>query len=91
MPRKDPRIFPYSTDAITANFTRHCALLGIDDLHFHDLRHEGASRLFEMGRTIPQTASVTGHKSWASLQRYTHLRHTGDRLAGSAWLPLVGL
>jgi hypothetical protein len=41
-------------------------------LHFHDLRHEGISRLFEMGRTIPQAASVSGHRSWASLQRYSH-------------------
>jgi hypothetical protein len=24
------------------------------DLHFHDLRHEGVSQLFGMGRNIPQ-------------------------------------
>lgn len=61
-------VFPgATTDAISASFTRACALLGIDDLHFHDLRHEGISRLFEMGRTIPQAASVSGHRSWISL------------------------
>jgi len=54
MPRAAPEIFPYSTDAISATFTRTCRFLGIDDLRFHDLRHEGISRLFEMGRTIPQ-------------------------------------
>ena len=57
MPRRDDRIFPYSTDAISAAFTRACKVLGIEDLHFHDLRHEGVSRLFEMGWTIPQVAS----------------------------------
>jgi integrase len=83
MPRHgDERIFPYSTDAISAAFTRACKILTIDDLHFHDLRHEGVSRLFEMGRTIPQVASVSGHRSWQSLQRYTHLRQTGDKYAG---------
>jgi integrase len=79
MPRTEREIFPYSTDAISANFTRACALLGIEDLTFHDLRHEAASRLFEMGLNIPHVAAVTGHRSWSSLKRYTHLRTTGDK------------
>jgi integrase len=86
MPRREERIFPYSTDAISAAFTRACKVLAINDLHFHDLRHEGISRLFEMGRTIPQVASVSGHRSWQSLQRYTHLRQVADKYAGwSGW------
>ena len=89
MPRTAERIFPYTTDAISAAFTRAGTLLGIDDLHFHDLRHEGVSRLFEMGRTIPQVASVSGHRSWSSLQRYSHLREEGDRYAGWKWLRTI--
>jgi integrase len=85
MPRIDARIFPYSTDAISAAFTRACQVLGIEDLHFHDLRHEGISRLFEMGRTIPQAAAVSGHRSWQSLKRYSHLNHVGDRWANWKW------
>ncbi len=85
MPRTDARIFPYTVDAISAAFTRACQLLGIEDLHFHDLRHEGVSRLFEMGRSIPQAATVSGHRSWSSLQRYAHLRQTGDKFAGWKW------
>lgn len=84
------RIFPYTEDAIGANFTRACKYLDIEDLHFHDLRHEGISRLFEMGWTIPKVASVSGHRSWQSLQRYTHLRQTGDKWAGWKWLPITG-
>lgn len=80
------RIFPYSTEAVSAGFTRACKLLGISDLHFHDLRHEGVSRLFEMGKTIPQAASVSGHRSWQSLQRYSHLRESGDKWADWSWL-----
>lgn len=89
LPRTDARIFPYSTDAVSAAFTRACAFLGIEDLHFHDLRHEGVSRLFEMGRTVPLAASVSGHRSWGSLQRYTHIRQAGDRWAGWPWLKTV--
>lgn len=80
-PMEGDCIFPYSTDAISANFTRACKLLGIADLHFHDLRHDGISRLFEMGWNIPQVACVSGHRSWHSLQRYTHIRQRGDKYA----------
>lgn len=80
-------IFPAGADAIGAAFTRACRLLGIADLHFHDLRHEGVSRLFEMGLSIPHVAAVSGHRSWTSLKRYTHLRQTGDKYAGWARLP----
>jgi integrase len=82
MPRRAPEIFPFTTDAISAGFTRACRILGIDDLRFHDLRHEGISRLFEMGWTIPHVAAVSGHRSWQSLKRYTHLQQRGDKWAG---------
>jgi integrase len=84
-PKVDERIFPYSTDAVSASFTRACKVLDIEDLHFHDLRHDGVSRLFEMGKTIPQAASVSGHRSWQNLKRYTHLRQTGDKYAHWKW------
>ena len=91
MPRTSDEIFPYSTDAIGAAFTRAGQFLEIDDLHFHDLRHDGVSRLFEIGLNIPRVASVSGHRSWTSLKRYTHLRQTGDKYAGWKWLPIVTL
>lgn len=81
----EERIFPYSTDAISAAFTRACKILGIQDLRFHDLRHEGISRLFECGRNIPQAAAVSGHRSWSSLKRYTHMRQTGDKYTAWKW------
>ncbi len=90
MAKNDEQIFPYSSDAISAAFTRACQFLGIKDLHFHDLRHEGVSRLFEMGRTIPQVAAVSGHRSWASLKRYTHIRQAGDKYAEWKWRAALG-
>jgi integrase len=81
-PRNDDCIFPYGTDGVSAAFTRACKLLGIDDLHFHDLRHEGVSRLFEAAWNIPHVALVSGHRSWSSLQRYSHIRQRDDKYAG---------
>jgi integrase len=89
MPKRSEEIFPYSGDSIGTNFTRSCQFLEIIDLHLHDLRHEGVSRLFEIGRNIPQVAAVSGHRSWSSLKRYTHLRQTGDKYAEWKWLPVV--
>lgn len=44
---------------------------GIEDLHFHDLRHEAISRFFEIGSTPPEVASISGHKTLAQLMRYS--------------------
>lgn len=88
-PRLDDRIFAYGTDAVGMAFTRACQFLEIEDLHLHDLRHEGTSRLFEMGWNMPHVAAVTGHRSWTSLKRYTHIRQTGDKFAGWKWLHII--
>lgn len=47
---------------------------GINNLHFHDLRHEAISRFFEKGLSIPEVALISGHKDIRMLYRYTHLR-----------------
>lgn len=73
-PKTDERIFPYSAKSIPSIFPRACQELGIVDLRFHDLRHEGTSRLFEMGYQIQEVAIFTGHRDWNQLRRYTQIR-----------------
>lgn len=68
------RIFPYNHRSVSTGFTRACKILGIAGLVFHSLRHECASWLIESGWSITSTAQVTGHRHWATLQRYTHLQ-----------------
>jgi integrase len=68
------RIFPFNGRSVGTAFRRQCRKLKIEDLHFHDLRHEGTSRLFEAGFSIEQVSLVTGHKDWKMLRRYTHLK-----------------
>lgn len=46
----------------------------LEDLWFHDLRHEATSRLVEKGLEILEVASITGHKDLRMLKRYTHLK-----------------
>jgi len=72
--RDEPRIFPISASTVSKYFTEACEKLGIPDLHFHDLRHDGTSRLFEEGYEIQQVALVTGHRDWRHLKRYTNLK-----------------
>jgi integrase len=74
MTRKNARPFPYNPRSVGTAFRRACKKLEIVDLHFHDLRHEATSRLFEAGFSIEQVALVTGHKDWKMLKRYANLR-----------------
>ncbi|MFK3999809.1 tyrosine-type recombinase/integrase [Psychrobacter namhaensis] len=69
----DDLLLPLSSKMLSRHFTDACRLLGIEDLHFHDLRHEAATRLSEQGLTVPQMQQVTGHESWSSLQRYVNV------------------
>lgn len=72
-PREDECIFPYKGGTISDHWTETCQTLGIEDLVFHDLRHEAISRMFEAGMDIPAVAAVSGHKDWKHLRRYTQL------------------
>lgn len=69
-----PRIFPFSSQTVGTYFTRAVAKLELDDLHLHDLRHEAVTRLFAAGYRLEQVALVSGHRDWAMLKRYTHVR-----------------
>jgi len=89
MPRVSEFVFPYNARSISASFTRACLFLELEDLHFHDLRHDGVSRLFEMGWDIPKVASVSGHRDWNSLRRYTHLRGNDDPYQDWPWLDRI--
>lgn len=73
-PKTCEYIFPYDPKSVGAAFTRACRLLGIQDLRFHDLRHEATSRLFERGYQIHEVAQFTLHESWNELKRYTNLK-----------------
>jgi integrase len=71
--RIDGFVFSLAPHSVSQYFLRACRAAKVEDLHFHDLRHEGTSRLFEKGLSIMEVASITGHKTMSMLKRYTHL------------------
>jgi len=71
--RIDGKVFSLAPHSVSQYFHRACTAVNAQDLHFHDLRHEGTSRLFEKGLSIMEVASITGHKTMSMLKRYTHL------------------
>lgn len=68
------RVFPLTASGIRMSWDRLVARAKIQDLHFHDLRHEAISRFFERGLTIPEVALISGHRDFKMLFRYTHLK-----------------
>ena len=73
---KTHKVFPYPalTASVSDKFAKKAARAGCPDITFHDLRHEAVSRLIERGLTIPEVCIISGHKSWDTLKRYTHLK-----------------
>ena len=68
-------VFSYTANGLKSTWRFILLKLNIKDLHFHDLRHEATSRLFELGTLdIMEISAITGHKSLSMLKRYTHLR-----------------
>ncbi|RLP27267.1 site-specific integrase [Mesorhizobium sp. YM1C-6-2] len=66
------RLFPTTPLALRLSWDRLTKRAKIEDLHFHDLRHEAISRLFELGLTVPEVASISGHRDVRMLLRYAH-------------------
>lgn len=78
--RTEGRVLDTTANAVVCAWKRATKALQINNLRWHDLRHEAASRLFEKGLNPMEVSSITGHKSMQMLKRYTHLRPT-DLLA----------
>lgn len=76
LPRRiDGRVWSLSSHSISQAFTRICRQAKIEGFHFHDLRHEATSRLFENPEFgIMEVATITGHQTLTMLKRYTHPR-----------------
>lgn len=65
-------IFPISYMTMHNCFVDACKRGGIDNLHFHDLRHTATSRLAEKLPNVIELAAVTGHQTIQMLKRYYH-------------------
>ena len=66
------RVWPVTIDGLRKVWSTCRANTGMEHLHWHDFRHEGISRLFELGLTVPEVKSVSGHATFEELERYSH-------------------
>ena len=77
----DPSVLlPLNAKSFASRWREAIKMTGIEDLRFHDLRHEGITRLAEDGLTIPQLQQISLHESWESLRRYVNLKSRRERL-----------
>lgn len=68
------RLFPLSTDTLRHQWARARAKAGLPGLRFHDLRHEGVSRMADRGLTIGELQAQSGHRTAQILLRYVNAR-----------------
>ena len=68
------RVFPTTVMALRLAWERLRRRAGLEDLRFHDLRHEAISRFCELGLTLAEVALISGHRDYRMLARYTHLQ-----------------
>jgi integrase len=72
---RDNLIHVRQASSISDAFAKVCDAVGIEDLHFHDLRHEAISRMFEIKKMqVEEVRLVSGHSSLDQLSRYVNLR-----------------
>jgi integrase len=89
----DDRIFPPTlkakkSDCLDLNRPWREALKksGIQDFHWHDLRHTAASYLAMSGVSLVEISKILGHRTMQMVSRYSHLSEghivaTGEKLA----------
>jgi integrase len=75
-----PRL-PLASPKITIQraWERARAEVGLNDFHFHDLRHSAASEMVNAGVDLFVVGKVLGHRDSRSTERYSHL--TAGKLA----------
>lgn len=89
MPRDSEFIFPFNPRSVGKAWRRHRDVLDILDLRFHDLRHEGISRLFEIGEHDYFVRKMSVHGPGGCVARYAHVRNKGDKFENWSWIDRV--
>ncbi len=74
----------FTCGGVKRSFTTACRLAGINDLHFHDLRHTFATRMVQAGMPIAEVARLLGHSSLQMTYRYSNA--TAETISRAATL-----
>lgn len=71
---KDRRLFTLDAAQVDYRWRSARKAAEVKGLHFHDLRHEGLSRMAEKGLTIGELAEQSGHRTAQVLLRYVNAK-----------------
>ena len=87
LPVTGSKVFPVTPMALRLAWNRVRARAGMEDIRFHDLRHEGISRFAELGLSTVELSVISGHRDPRMLFRYTHLQPAdlAKKLIGRSW------
>jgi integrase len=66
------RVFPIADRSLREAFSKTLEKAGIEDFHFHDLRHTFATRLIQNGVDLYKVKELLGHKTIVMAMRYAH-------------------
>jgi integrase len=65
-------VFPISSSSARHAFDEAVKRAGIEDFHFHDMRHTFATRLIQAGVNLYAVKELLGHESINTTARYAH-------------------
>lgn len=70
----DQKILKVTYEALRAAWRRACERANIKNLHMHDLRHTGATRMALKTANIFLVQALTGHKTLKMVERYVNVK-----------------
>lgn len=73
LPRDSERVLPITRSLLIQAWSHALARAGINDLRWHDLRHEALSRWsYHLGGDVHKLALISGHRTLQMSMRYVH-------------------
>jgi integrase len=64
----DTPVFPFAS--VKRSWYKALELAGIDNLHFHDLRGTGITRMLDAGVPVPVVMKFSGHDQYETFMKY---------------------
>jgi integrase len=68
------KVFNIVARRLRKHFKIACVKAGIADFRFHDLRACFCTNALLNGWSIAEVSTVSGHKDWSQLKRYTRIK-----------------
>ncbi len=72
--RRGPVFIQWHSDTITHRFKAVARACGIEDVHFHNLRHSTATQMLESGIPLEVVQRILGHSDIRVTQIYAKVR-----------------